>query len=31
MSWDGIYAKDRNYPIFEVGDEKINLNLYYVS
>jgi len=21
MSWDGIYAKDRNYPQFEVGDE----------
>jgi hypothetical protein len=21
MSWDGIYAKDRYYPQFEVGDE----------
>lgn len=21
MSWDAIYAKDRHYPIFEVGDE----------
>jgi len=21
MSWDGVYAKDRNYPIFEPGDE----------
>ena len=21
MSWDGVYAKDRNYPQFEVGDE----------
>ena len=21
MSWDGIYAKDRVYPIFEPGDE----------
>ena len=21
MSWDGIYAQDRVYPIFEVGDE----------
>ena len=21
MSWDGIYSRDRIYPIFEVGDE----------
>ncbi len=21
MGWDGIYSKDRNYPIFNVGDE----------
>lgn len=21
MSWDGIYAEDRHYPQFEVGDE----------
>ena len=21
MGWDGIYAKDRHYPIFEEGDE----------
>jgi len=21
MSWDGIYAQDRQYPIFESGDE----------
>ena len=21
MSWDGIYAQDRHYPIFEPGDE----------
>jgi hypothetical protein len=21
MSWDGVYAKDRAYPIFEPGDE----------
>ena len=21
MSWDGVYAQDRHYPIFEVGDE----------
>ena len=21
MSWDGIYAQDRHYPQFEVGDE----------
>jgi hypothetical protein len=26
MSWDGIYAKDRNYPIFEVGDEVFTTN-----
>jgi hypothetical protein len=23
MSWDGIYVRDRHYPIFEVGDEVI--------
>ncbi len=21
MSWDGVYAQDRHYPQFEVGDE----------
>jgi hypothetical protein len=21
MSWDGVYAQDRHYPIFDIGDE----------
>ena len=27
MSWDGIYAQDRVYPIFEVGDEVFTTNI----
>ena len=28
MSWDGVYAKDRLYPTFEVGDEVYTTKLY---
>ena len=27
MSWDGIYAEDRYYPQFEVGDEVFTTKL----
>ena len=26
MSWDGVYAQDRHYPQFEVGDEVFTTN-----
>ena len=28
MSWDGVYSKDREYPIFKIGDEVIPLKKY---
>lgn len=31
MSWDGVYAKDRFYPQFEVGDEVFTIKKNWKS